>query len=64
MLTANFYSTYVKAKESQPSSLPQRILAKTENKDRGPSCFPKATVRGVAFATPFGKLASLAANYN
>lgn len=46
------------------AACPRERIAKTENKSSSPSCFPKATLRGVPFATTFGKPASLAVDYN
>lgn len=63
MLTANFYSIYAKAKESQPDCLPQRTPCQ-DRKYSSSSCFPKVTVRAVSFTTTFWILASRAADYN
>lgn len=63
MLTANFYSIYAKAKESQPDCLAQRMLCQ-DRKYSNSSCFPKVAVRAVSFIIMFGILASQAAGYN
>lgn len=63
MLTANFYSVYAKAKESQPDCLSQRMPCQ-DKKYSSSSCFPKVTVRAVSFITMFGIPASQAADYH
>lgn len=63
MLTANFYSVYAKAKESQPDCLPQRTPCQ-DRKDSSSSWFPKVTVRAVSFISTFGIPASRAADYH
>lgn len=63
MQTANFYSNYAKAKDSQPGCLPQRTPCQ-DRKYSTSSCFPKVAVRAVSFISTFGIPASWAADYN